>query len=1528
VAGGALAEAAVDIVADVSKFTPELQAKLQQAAARAAKAARSSFDEIEARARRAARAMADQLAAGATRAAAALRRIAPVSRSIDAVQNAASRLAGVLGPRIAGAADRAAAALRRIPLVGRGIDAVQHAASRLAGVLGPRISAAAGVARRGLDQMAAAAPGLLGRVSDAALRAGRTLAGALPAAAARAKAALSRIDTERFTRVVSSAVAAAGRIGSAFTAAAAKAKTALGSINVSGLASGARTFAGVFAVATGAVVGFGLKTAGALEQTQIAFTGLLGSAQKAQQFIGQLQQFAARTPFEFQGLSAAARQLLAIGKAAGISQQQILPTLGTIGDLAATIGAGQPEIDLVVRALGQMAGKGKTSSEELQQISEAFPGFSAVAAIASAKGISVAEAFKQIEAGSITGKEGIAAILKGMQNFQGAAGAMQRQSETLVGVFSTFKDTVSLSLTKAFTPLIPAVKGTLLRLVPIIDQSLGQIAPKISSTVAKLGPLLERLLPAVTPAIVAIFDGLSAAIGRIDAGQLQAAGNAMGSLLRSIAPLAPAITSLIGSGLKVLGPVIVALTPLIHVLALALAQLAASPVGAALGPLVAQFILIRAVTGRTGLAFRSLARPLLFIGRLIKDVFQVGPITAFGVRLLGLKGLMGKAFAGEAVAGFAGKLGRLGPLMARLGPLLTNPWTALAAVVGVAIALIVTKVKAVREVAVQIGHNLLQAGKDFGQFVASIAAAFKSGGLAGAARRAGTGIVAGFTTAFTDLRTRIPAMVHGIAGAVSGAVGGLAHAIPNLFHQVTGGLTAGMNQITATLPAKINALGDKIAAGVPGLADKISSFITAVIPKLAMLVPRMLAALADAISGGGGGGGAGGGGGGGAGGGGLGAAFGALITQVGGALLAQVPKLIPVLIRAGIQINLAFAQAILTGSVQLLAALAGLAGRLALALGGLLVTALAGLGSKIGAGLLALPGLIGRLLLFALTSALPWVLQGIGMILKQFALLPFRILGVLIGLGIILGALLIRALIVAGAAVIAGIGRLVSFFRALPGRAAAAASALGSLLSALGSRALHAMGSAISSAWAATLSFFRRLPGRASAAASALPGQLRSLGSRAMSGLRSAVSAGAGAVLSWFRGLPGRIASAASGVKNSLVSAGAAVMHGFIAGVRSAAGAIADAVTAPIRGAINKAKSILHIGSPSKVFHAIGVDVGRGFIKGVTSTKAKIDSVFKDLIADVVKAFRGRRTHIDDRLIARLKTANKRLDVLAAQRDTITARIKAANDKAAEVTQAAVDFASIAALGNIGGPLTGQGLADQLKDRLAQIQQFQRDVAALAKAGLNATTIGQIVGAGVAQGGQIAAALLEDRSVIASINATQKQINSTAKSLGLTAADAMFDSGRKAGLGFLTGLKDQQAAILKLMTSIAKAAASTVKKTLKIRSPSHLFHGLGVDTLAGFLRGLEQLTPRLQAALARAVNPPGLAALPARLQVALPTPAGAAAPTIQLPAPAPAAAPTVQVFLDGELVKPIAVRVVREHDRGLRRRAAAKGGAR
>jgi len=316
----------------------------------------------------------------------------------------------------------------------------------------------------------------------------------------------------------------------------------------------------------GAMTLFGLKAAAALEQTTIGIEALLGSAQEAKKFIGELQAFAAKTPFEFAGVADASRRILAFGTSVGIAREQVIPTLTTIGDLISVLGGTQENIDSVIRAFGQMASKGKVSQEEVLQLAEALPGFNVNAAIAAKLGLSVADTLALITAGGVDARTGINAILEGMAQFPGAAGAMAKQAETLKGVFSTFKDTISIALTNAFEPVIPSIKDALKDLTPVLGEAIGQLAPKLGMLLQAFLPIIGVLSQVMTPILVPILAALSEIIPILQPA-LQALGKAFASIITALVPMLIPLAKFVAALAEGLAPVIEAIAPQIADLA-------------------------------------------------------------------------------------------------------------------------------------------------------------------------------------------------------------------------------------------------------------------------------------------------------------------------------------------------------------------------------------------------------------------------------------------------------------------------------------------------------------------------------------------------------------------------------------------------------------------------------------------------------------------------------------------------------------------------------------------------------------------------------------------------------------------------------------------------------------------------------------------------------------------------------------------------------------------------------------------------
>ena len=95
----------------------------------------------------------------------------------------------------------------------------------------------------------------------------------------------------------------------------------------------------------------------------------------------------------------------------------------------------------------------------------------------------------------------------------------------------------------------------------------------------------------------------------------------------------------------------------------------------------------------------------------------------------------------------------------------------------------------------------------------------------------------------------------------------------------------------------------------------------------------------------------------------------------------------------------------------------------------------------------------------------------------------------------------------------------------------------------------------------------------------------------------------------------------AEGIKKDslLVDVGKNLIKGFIKGIKSMAQGVIDSVTGVVGGAIDWAKNLLDINSPSRVFKEIGQYVGEGFVVGIDSYSNKVASSAGDLAESVIR---------------------------------------------------------------------------------------------------------------------------------------------------------------------------------------------------------------------------------------------------------------------------------------------------------------------
>ena len=253
----------------------------------------------------------------------------------------------------------------------------------------------------------------------------------------------------------------------------------------------------------------GIVGAGSLEQLDVAFTGILGSAEAAGEAIDTLFKFTAVTPFEFEPVTVAARRFAGLG----LSIEGVIDNLTAIGNVAATLGSSGESIDKVTIALARIQGSGRATVGDLELITDALPGFNAAAAIAAELGVSTAEAFKKLGEGGVPARTAIDGIIHGMERFPGAAGAMERQSLTLIGLWSTFKDTMQLALIEGVNPLIPALKTGLADALPVIERIISQLAPVLGDLATRSLPMFLRVADALPPVLEGVGNAILNIVG-------------------------------------------------------------------------------------------------------------------------------------------------------------------------------------------------------------------------------------------------------------------------------------------------------------------------------------------------------------------------------------------------------------------------------------------------------------------------------------------------------------------------------------------------------------------------------------------------------------------------------------------------------------------------------------------------------------------------------------------------------------------------------------------------------------------------------------------------------------------------------------------------------------------------------------------------------------------------------------------------------------------------------------------------------
>jgi tape measure domain-containing protein len=285
-----------------------------------------------------------------------------------------------------------------------------------------------------------------------------------------------------------------------------------------------------------------------LESAGIAFETMLGSAEKAQAFLSDMQDFAAKTPFEFPELVDASKRMLAFG----FSAESIRPTLTAVGNAAAAMGSGAEGINRITTALGQMQAKGKLQAEEMLQLTEA--GIPAWDMLAKKLGTDVAGAMDAVTKRTVDAQTFMEAFMEGTAARFGDM--MSAQSHTFAGAMSTVRDTIGQLVGGAFQPFFVQISSFADQLAQGLGTDAFQTwASNVQEVLGRLAPLFGQFMDQFKALGPVIQQFINDHIQGFVAG-VQSMGERILAILPAVGDMFGELGSRIERGLGIAGPII------------------------------------------------------------------------------------------------------------------------------------------------------------------------------------------------------------------------------------------------------------------------------------------------------------------------------------------------------------------------------------------------------------------------------------------------------------------------------------------------------------------------------------------------------------------------------------------------------------------------------------------------------------------------------------------------------------------------------------------------------------------------------------------------------------------------------------------------------------------------------------------------------------------------------------------------------------------------------------------------------------
>lgn len=233
-----------------------------------------------------------------------------------------------------------------------------------------------------------------------------------------------------------------------------------------------------------------------LETSRLKWETLLGTQEKANKMLKDIEKFAADTPFDKMGVEAMATQL----HNAGFEGKALFDQITKFGDMAGAYGIQSDSLQEMVRQYAQVKQAGVAYTEDLNILQDR--GVPIYKALAKELGISTAEVKKWTSDGKVSAEvyqKALDSLAKTVE------GGMEKQSKSFSGMISTLQDNMSQLAGILAKPIFDFLAAQLQKVMPFVDAVISSLNENgLMGTIQKFAP---QAMPYIQ-AVIGIFNTL------------------------------------------------------------------------------------------------------------------------------------------------------------------------------------------------------------------------------------------------------------------------------------------------------------------------------------------------------------------------------------------------------------------------------------------------------------------------------------------------------------------------------------------------------------------------------------------------------------------------------------------------------------------------------------------------------------------------------------------------------------------------------------------------------------------------------------------------------------------------------------------------------------------------------------------------------------------------------------------------------------------------------------------------------------